>query len=128
METFTIEKLTEFIKQKEIKGGYLFGLGAVSTVELAHYNLKKKKYCSRLLNAPLEIVSLAGNIGRKGEETVIHVHIAVSTKKMEVYGGHLKEAVVAATCEIILNEFQGMINREYSDEIGLNLVKLDGKR
>jgi hypothetical protein len=114
-----IEKLREFVKEKKIKSGYFNAIGAVSSVELAHYNLKERKYTTRLINSPLEIVSLIGNVT---EAKSIHAHIALGTDEMELYGGHLKEAVVAATCEIIFYEFSEMVNRKYNKEIGLNLI------
>ena len=119
-----IEKLTEFIKRENIKSGCFHGLGAISSLELAHYNLEKKSYTSKSISEPLEIVSFTGNVARKGDEIIIHAHIAAGTEKMELYGGHLKEAVVAATCEVIFNDLEETINREYNDDIGLNLIRL----
>lgn len=119
-----IEKLKEFVKQEDITSGYFNAIGAVNFVELAHYNLEKKKYSSKLLSRPLEIVSLIGNIAVKKKEIVVHAHIVVGTDKMELYGGHLKEATVTATCEIIFNEFREEINRDYDDNTGLNLIRL----
>ena len=119
-----IERLREFVKQEGIRSGYFNAIGAVNFVELAHYNLGKKRYSSKSISKSLEIVSLIGNIAVKEEEIVIHAHIVVGTDKMELYGGHLKEATVTATCEIIFNEFREEINRDYDDNTGLNLIKL----
>jgi len=120
-----IEKLTEFIKTENIRSGYFNAIGAVSSVELAHYNLEKKSYSSKLINRPLEIVSLMGNFTVKGEEIIVHAHIVVGTNQMELYGGHLKEATVAATLEVIFNEFKEVINKEYDKDTGLNLMELE---
>lgn len=120
-----IEKLTEFIKTENIRSGYFNAIGAVSSVELAHYNLEKKRYSSKLINKPLEIVSLMGNVAVKGEEIIVHAHVVVGTNQMELYGGHLKEATVAATLEIIFNEFKGTLNKKYDEDTGLNLMELE---
>ena len=122
-----IESLKEFIKKNNIKSGYFNAVGAISSVELAHYNLEKKKYTTKLINQPLEIVSLMGNLTMKENERIIHAHIVVGTDKMELYGGHLKEATVAATCEIVLNEFKETIKKEYDKDTGLNLMRLNEK-
>jgi predicted DNA-binding protein with PD1-like motif len=120
-----IEKLTEFIKTENIRSGYFNAIGAVSSVELAHYNLEKKRYSSKLINRPLEIVSLMGNVAIKGREIIVHAHGCFGTDKMELYGGHLKEATVAATIEIIFNEFKGTLNKKYDEDTGLNLMELE---
>jgi len=120
-----IEKLTEFVKTENIKSGFFNAIGAVSSVELAHYSLEKKRYSSKLINKPLEIVSLMGNVAVKEKEIIVHAHIVVGTNKMELYGGHLKEATVAATLEVIFIEFKEMISKKYDEDTGLNLMELE---
>lgn len=119
-----IGKLIEFVKAKKIKAGYFSAIGALSQVELAHYDLRNQKYKTKTIKRQLEIASLMGNVATKGKEIIIHSHIAVSTDKMAVYGGHLKEATVAATCEVVFNEFKTPLNRRYAKNIGLNLLDL----
>ena len=120
-----IEKLTEFVEKENIRSGYLNAIGAVSSVELAHFSLDKKKYSSQVIDEPLEVVSLMGNVAVKGDEKIIHCHIAVGTNEMKLYGGHLKEATVSATCEIIFNEFQDPIMKKEDPETGLNLINFE---
>ncbi len=120
-----IEELRGFIEREKINSGCFNAIGAVSTVELGHYDLKRGDYTTRKFERPLEIVSLMGNVTTTGEERVVHGHILVGTGEMFVYGGHLKEATVAATCEIILREFKVGVSRKYDKEIQLNLIDLE---
>lgn len=119
-----IEKLTEFVKKENVKSGCFNAIGAASSVELAHYDLEKKRYSTKETNQPLEIISLMGNVAVKGKEVIVHAHVSVGTDKMEVYGGHLKEGMVAATCEMVFKEFEEQINKKYDSDTGLNLMKL----
>ena len=41
----------------------------------------------------------------------------------QVFGGHLNRAVISATCEMIVRELPGSVDRAFSTEIGLNLLK-----
>ncbi|MBI4159907.1 DNA-binding protein [Candidatus Wolfebacteria bacterium] len=56
-------------------------------------------------------------------KVVIHAHGSFSDKEMKVVAGHVKRLVVSATCEIFLTAMDGKLEREYSEEIGLNLLK-----
>ncbi len=56
-------------------------------------------------------------------ETYIHLHINICDKELKSFGGHLNSAIVSATCEIIIDSIQGEVDREFSEEIGLNLLK-----
>ena len=118
-----IESLKEFVKKNNIKSGYFNAIGAVSSVELGHFNLEKGGYTTKSFNQPLEIVSLMGNVSKKGKEIIIHSHIVLGTYQMEVLGGHLKEATISATCEIILHEFEETLERKYDEDTRLNLIK-----
>jgi len=117
-----IEMLSDFLNRENFNSGYFNAIGAISSVELGHYNLQKGEYTTKRIDSPLEIVSLIGNVTSKGEERVVHGHIVVGTQEMFLYGGHLKEATVAATCEIILREFKEKVSRKYDSEIQLNLI------
>tara|TARA_Y100000310_G_scaffold262781_1_gene272579 strand:- start:3771 stop:4190 length:420 start_codon:yes stop_codon:yes gene_type:complete len=119
-----IESLTTFCKDNNIKAGYFTGLGACESALLAHYSLETKKYSEKNLKEPLEIIHLNGNISEMNNEPYLHVHIAVSNDKMQVFGGHLKEAVIGPTCEIFLTPLEKTLNRKPDEEIGLNLLDI----
>ena len=44
-----------------------------------------------------------------------------------VVGGHLNSALVSATAEIVITVINGYVSREFSNEIGLNLIKFISK-
>ena len=52
-----------------------------------------------------------------------HLHMSAGDDKGQVFGGHLNKAIVSATCEMIINIIDGTVDREYNEEIGLNLFK-----
>lgn len=118
-----IEQLASFCQKEQILSGCFNAIGAINSVEMAHFDPIKKHYSYKQMSGALEIVSLMGNISRKDKEVVIHSHISVSAEDMLCYGGHLKEAVVAVTCEITLTDFKTPINRAFDTNIGLNLIK-----
>ena len=119
-----VSGILEFCRKNKIKLGYFSGIGAVDKAELAHYSVESKKYSNKAIEEPLEITNLAGNITTMNGEVYLHCHITLSDVNMDAIGGHLKEGIVGATCEIVLVELDGVIDRKYDDAIGLNLMNL----
>ncbi|MDP3765475.1 MAG: DNA-binding protein [Nanoarchaeota archaeon] len=119
-----IETLKNFCTKNKIRCGYLFGIGALGEVELAHYIVENKKYTSKIFKQPLEIVNMTGNVATMNNEIYLHCHITLSDEEMMSIAGHLKEGVLSATCEIVLVKLNAGVNRKYNDFIGLNLLDL----
>lgn len=119
-----IDSITKFCEDKKINSGIFHGIGAVLSIELAFYDLKKKIYTFKKINKLMEIVSLTGNIALLKDKHILHTHIVLSDDKMKAFGGHLKEAIVGGACEIVLTDLQVKIKREYDQDTGLNLWKL----
>ena len=119
-----IRTLKDFCAKSKIKCGYFFGIGALDEAELAHYIVENKKYTSKILKKPLEIINMTGNITIMDKEAYLHCHITLSDEKMKAIAGHLKEGRISATCEIVLVKLNATINRKHDDFIGLNLLDL----
>lgn len=118
-----ISKLTEIIEKENIKLGNVNAIGAVNEFEVGLFDVNEKKYYSNTYKEDFEIVSFIGNISTKEGKIYIHVHMSASDKKNATYGGHLNRAIVSATCEIYINIIDGIVEREFNEEVGLNLFK-----
>ena len=117
-----VAKLTDFCRKNNIANGIVSAIGAVSSAELALYRLDDKKYFSKKFEEPLEICSLNGNIALLDNKPFLHIHAVLSNTRMTAFGGHLKSAIVSATCEVTISEFDSKIGRKYDENIGLNLM------
>lgn len=119
-----VEKLTEFLKSENISTGNFTETGSVLSAEIGFYNLEEKEYHFKQFPEPLEIVSLTGNVALVDENPFVHAHTVLSNKNFECFGGHLKSAIIGATCEIYLKIFDAKVERKMDDEIGLKLLDL----
>lgn len=97
------------------------GLGAVNDFTTGVFDTVNKEYHSNHFKGAFEIVSLTGTLTRKEDEPYLHVHLSAGDEKGNVFGGHLNEAVVSATGEIIIRLIDGTVDRCFRDQIGLNL-------
>jgi predicted DNA-binding protein with PD1-like motif len=118
-----MQGLIKFAEEEKIEAGWFFGIGAIAEVVLSHYDLDTKKYSDQEIKEKLEIINLLGNIAKMTGKTIIHAHGSFSDPEMQLIGGHVKKLIVGPTCEIFLIKLDGKIEREFSDEIGLNLFK-----
>ena len=119
-----IEQIKKICNDNCIKAGSITGLGAADRVKVGLFNTNTKEYLSKKLIGSFEITSLIGNISRMNNEVYLHIHIGVSDENMNVYGGHLNHCYISATCELIIDEIEEDLNREFNEEIGLNLYSI----
>jgi len=120
-----VSTLKEFCQQQNIILGSIKGIGAVDKATIGLFKTDEKKYYSVELNGSYEITSLLGNISTMNGEVYLHLHINLSDEHYKTYGGHLNSAIISATGEIIIEAIDGMVDREFSHEEGLNLLKFD---
>lgn len=118
-----LASLKKLCEDNGIKAGEVTGIGATDYVKVGLFNVGTKEYASTIINEPMEITSLMGNISTKDGENYLHLHINVATADMMVHGGHLNECRISATCEIYVNVFDQTVERRFDNEIGLNLYK-----
>ena len=119
-----IASLMALCEAEKIEAGFFNGLGAVGEVELAHFSLPKKEYSFLKLSGQYEITSFHGNISTLDGKPYIHSHITVGDDKFEARSGHLKEAVVSVTAEIVLMTLEGQLTRSKDLATGINLLDL----
>ncbi len=118
------ESIKIFCQKQNIVNASLSGIGSIEDPTLAHYRVDSKKYSEKKLSGIFEVASMTGNIGLYEEQPLVHTHIVVSDENMQTFAGHLVEAIVSATLEIILIKFDSSITKSFNAEIGLKLYDL----
>lgn len=119
-----VESIKNLAKKESIRLGIVSGIGAVNKATIGIFDPDIQVYTTTDLCENLEIVSLAGNITEMNGEVYIHLHIALSDSSYSVHAGHLNIAIISAAGEIIIDVIDGVVDRKYNKEIGLNLLKL----
>ena len=119
-----VATLTDIAKKENIRLATVSAIGAVNDITVGLFDPVSKKYTQNEIKDNFEIVSLAGNISTMKNETYLHLHMAVADVTGKVIGGHLNKAIVSATTEVFINVIDGEVDREYSETVGLNLLKL----
>ena len=117
--------LKRFASQQEISGSSFKAIGALSSVKLGWFNWKTKKYeTSVALDEQLELLSLIGDIAQQDGEPQVHAHVVVGKSDGTAHGGHLLEATVRPTCEVVLTESPLHLQKQVDPESGIALIRL----
>ncbi len=118
-----LEQIKEIAQKEKIELASVQALGAVDDFTVGVFDTKTKEYHANHFEGSYEIVSLTGTINTMHGEFYSHLHMSAGNDKGQVFGGHLNKANISATCEMIITIIEGKVDREFSEEIGLNLFR-----
>jgi uncharacterized protein len=117
-----LEEITLMCRKENIRLGRVHALGAVQKARLGFYNQQTREYQFIVMDQPLEITALAGNVSLKDGMPFVHAHITLADRAGNAYGGHLAPGTVVFACEFILEAFEGpTFERRFDEVTGLPL-------
>lgn len=119
-----IASLSDIAEREGVTFAEVSGIGAADEIAVSVYDVKAKKYFDNEFREPMEITSLLGTVSEKDGAPYIHIHATAGRADGVVIGGHLKRAVISATCELVLHTVYGRVPRFYDERTGLNLMEL----
>jgi uncharacterized protein len=119
-----ISGLTSFAATNRLGGSHFTAIGAFSDVMLGYFDRQAKGYKKIRIAEQVEALSLVGDIALKGNSPQVHAHIVVGKADGTAHGGHVLEAHVWPTLEVILTESPHHLCRKIDEETGLALIDL----
>lgn len=119
-----IASLETICKENDIKSARVHAIGAVKSATVAMFDFAKGDYNETKLDRFMELLSLEGNVTQMNGETYIHLHASFGDSEGKAYGGHLKNAVIGATCEMFIEPLENVVNRIKDSDTGLNIFDL----
>ncbi|HLW68880.1 MAG TPA: PPC domain-containing DNA-binding protein [Gemmataceae bacterium] len=120
-----IHGLTDFAKSQRLAGSHFTAIGAFQNATLGYFDWSKKDYKKIPVREQVEVVSLVGDIAEDERgQPKIHAHVVLARSDGEALGGHLLEAHVRPTLEVILTESPQHLHRKHDPETGLALIRL----
>jgi len=116
--------ITRFAAEEKIDAGSLTGIGAVRDIVLGYFDRSAREYLRQTLTGEWEILSLSGNLALKDGRPFAHLHVTLGGREFQTLGGHLFEARVGATVELVVRPLPGYQLRTLDDATGLYLLDL----
>ncbi len=107
-----VGRISELINKEKIQSAVILSaIGSVKNVRLkgiksgAKLPITSARLVDHDIEGPLELLGLTGNVvPNANNELDCHLHIMASKASGDVVGGHMFDAEVFATCEIVLVE------------------------
>ena len=127
-----MSSLKKLCEQEKITLAEVKALGAVDDFNVGLFDVETKQYHTNRFQFPAEIVSLWGTVTTKDGKFYPHIHMSAADVHGSVFGGHLNNARVSATCEMIVDDISEgntngfVVERKLSEEVGLNLFEFIG--
>jgi uncharacterized protein len=117
-----IAGLTAWAKENNLGGSHFTAIGAFREVTLGYFDRDKKDYRKIPVREQVEVLSLIGDIALKDGIPQVHAHVVVGKFDGSAHGGHILEARVWPTLEVMLTESPKHLRRKYDPETGLSLI------
>ena len=118
-----VTSIEGFAREDRIAAAQITGIGAFSDAVLGFFDWETKGYRRIPVKEQVEVVSLLGDVavGPDGKPA-LHPHVVVSRADGGAMGGHLLEAHVRPTLEVVLTESPRHLHKRKDPDSGLALI------
>jgi hypothetical protein len=120
--------LLQFAEQEKLGFSRFVAVGACSDVAVGYFDPKVKEYLPIRFEEQVEVTSLIGNIALYAGKPKLHAHVTVGKRDGSLHGGHLLNAHVRPTLELILTEWPARLVRTLNTETNIPLIDVNASR
>lgn len=114
--------LTDFARTNNLRGSQITAIGAFERAVVGYFDRTKKAYRRIDVDKQVEVLSLLGDVAHQGSEPVVHLHAVLGLEDGSTRGGHLLEASVWPTLELVLTEWPKHLCKHFDPDVGLALL------
>jgi len=117
--------LEAFAREQGLDASRFSAIGALQEAVVGYFDWEKKDYLRIPVPEQVEVLSLNGDIALDGEQPKVHAHAVLGRRDGSTVGGHLLQATVRPTLEVLLVESPGYLRKTCHRETGLALIDID---
>ena len=119
-----VQELTQFAKQHDLAASHFTAIGALRNAVLGFFELASRDYKKIPIDEQVEVLSMIGDIALSRGEPKLHAHAVLGKSDGTTCGGHLLQAHVWPTLEVVLTESPSHLRRKLDEETGLALIDI----
>ncbi len=114
--------LLEMAGAQGLDAAHLTAIGGFSDAVLGYFDRERKTYAKIPIQEQVEVLALVGDIALDGGRPKVHAHVVVGKADGTAWGGHILEAHVWPTLEVVVVESPAHLRRRTDPETGLALI------
>ena len=116
--------LQAFVEKERISAAQLTVIGALSAAKLNYFDWEAKAYQPIPVDEQVEVASLIGDVALSPDgKPALHIHVVLGRRNGSALAGHLAEAHVRPTLELIVTEPPAYLQKAHDPESGLALIR-----
>lgn len=119
-----VSVLQRFAAEHGLVASRFTAIGALSGAVLGYFDWGRKSYDRIPVDDQVEVLSLIGDIALDGTQPKVHAHVVLGRRDGSTVGGHVLEATVRPTLEVILVESPSYLAKRCDPESGLALIDI----
>src|SRR5581483_7253636 len=116
--------LAAFAQERRLSASHFTAIGGFPNVTLGYFDWDKKDYKRIPIREQVEVLSLMGDIALDQGTPKVHAHVIVAKSDGTAHGGHLMDAHVRPTLEVIIVESSGELRKSYDPLSKLDLIRV----
>lgn len=121
-----LKSLQSFVNDQHIHAAQFTAIGALSDVVLKYFDWEAKDYREIKVAEQVEVASLIGDVAAAPSGgPALHVHLVVGRRDGTAMAGHLGQAHVRPTLEVVLTETPAHLHKVMDRRSGLALIRME---
>jgi len=116
--------LQAFAERENLSAAQITAIGAFSRAELAYFDWETKEYLAIPVEEQVEVASMLGDVALTDGKPSIHAHLVLGRRDGQALAGHLREAHVRPTLEVIITESPAHLRKRNDADSGLALIRV----
>jgi predicted DNA-binding protein with PD1-like motif len=116
--------LQRFCEEHEVTAARFTAIGAFRSAVLGYFNWERKQYDRIPVDEQVEVLSLIGDVALSDGKPKIHAHAVLGRHDGSTRGGHLLEAQVQPTLEVLMIESPSWLKRTMNAEARIPLIDI----
>ena len=114
--------LTDFVQEHRVACARFTAIGALGGATLGYFDWERKEYKKIPVDEQVELLSMIGDVALADGKPALHAHAVLGRSDGSTRGGHLIEAHVRPTLELVLVESPAHLRKRRDPESGLMLI------
>jgi predicted DNA-binding protein with PD1-like motif len=114
--------LLEFAEQYHVTSAHFTAIGALNGAVLGWFDPERKMYKKIPIKGQHEVIGMSGDIALYQGKPVVHTHMVVGSPDGTTQGGHVLEAYVSPTLEVMVTEDPVTMQKRFDPATDLTLI------